>query len=206
MANHKQELPMVAILVVLSTRNMEILCSISYTSPLQSNISLFLLVSPEDFLNFSQSETRIAHGDHLFCPIRIKWRNFIEDLPVKICFIEVSKEKILSIWPTRTKNFKWKIVGNSLCNFCKLDEDYSHYFITCAFLKEFWTKFQNLMKGLGIETKITLKHIVLGYKIDDKNYLALNFLITVVGFSIYMYKLYYKCIYLNRKQSIFRGL
>jgi hypothetical protein len=41
------------------------------------------------------------------------------------------------------------------------------------------------MKGLGIETKITLKHIVLGYKIDDKNYLALNFLITVVGFSIY---------------------
>ena len=31
------------------------------------------------------------------------------------------------------------------------------------------------MKGLGIENKITLNHIVLGYKIDDKNYLALNF-------------------------------
>jgi hypothetical protein len=45
------------------------------------------------------------------------------------------------------------------------------------------------MKGLHIETKITLKHIVLGYKIDDKNYLALNVLITVVGFSIY--KSYY---------------
>ena len=45
------------------------------------------------------------------------------------------------------------------------------------------------MKGLGIENKITLNHIVLGYKIDDKNYLALNFLITVVGFSIY--KSYY---------------
>jgi hypothetical protein len=30
-----------------------------------------------------------------------------------------------------------------------------------------------------------LKHIVLGYKIDDTNYLALNSLITVVGFSIY---------------------
>jgi hypothetical protein len=74
---------------------------------------------------------------------------------------------------------KWKIVGNRLCNFCKLDEDYSHYFITCTFLKEFWTK------KFCIEDKITLKHIVLGYKIDDKNYLALNFLITVVGFSIY---------------------
>jgi len=45
------------------------------------------------------------------------------------------------------------------------------------------------MKQLGIETKITLKHIVLGYMIDDKNYLTLNFLLTVVGFSIY--KSYY---------------
>jgi hypothetical protein len=38
------------------------------------------------------------------------------------------------------------------------------------------------MKGLGIETKITLKHIVLGYKIDNKNDLALRICITVVGF------------------------
>jgi hypothetical protein len=45
------------------------------------------------------------------------------------------------------------------------------------------------MKGLGIENKITLNHIVLGYKIDDKNYLALNFLITVVGY-IDVYKIF----------------
>ena len=49
------------------------------------------------------------------------------------------------IIPNKVLLFKWKIVGNSLCNFCKLDEDYSYYFITCAFLKEFWTKFQNLI-------------------------------------------------------------
>ena len=89
------------------------------------------------------------------------------------------------IIPNKVLLSKWKIVGNSLCNFCKLDEDFSHYFITCTFLKEFWTQFQNLMKGLGIENKITFKYIVLGYKIDDNNYLALIFLITVVGFSIY---------------------
>jgi hypothetical protein len=41
-----------------------------------------------------------------------------------------------------------------------------------------------LKKDLGIENKITLKHRVHGYKIDGKNYLALNFLIAVVGFSI----------------------
>ena len=38
------------------------------------------------------------------------------------------------------------------------------------------------MKGLGIETKITLKHIVLGYKIDDKNDLAFKICITFEGF------------------------
>jgi hypothetical protein len=47
------------------------------------------------------------------------------------------------IIPNKVLLSKWKIVENSLCNFCKLDEDYSHYFITCTFLKEFWTKFQN---------------------------------------------------------------
>jgi hypothetical protein len=54
------------------------------------------------------------------------------------------------------------------------------------------------MKGLVIETKIILKHIVLGYKIDDKNYFELNYLITVVGFSIY--KLY--CISGQSKKCI----
>jgi hypothetical protein len=54
------------------------------------------------------------------------------------------------------------------------------------------------MKEMGIEAKITLKHIVLGYKIDDKNYFVLNILL-LVGFSIY--KSYYR-IYLNRKQSV----
>ena len=44
------------------------------------------------------------------------------------------------------------------------------------------------MKELGIETKNTLKHIELGYKIDDKNYLVLNIMLLVV-FSIY--KSYY---------------
>jgi hypothetical protein len=34
----------------------------------------------------------------------------------------------------------------------KIDEDYSHYFITCTFLNEFWKKCQNLMKELGVST------------------------------------------------------
>ena len=45
---------------------MEILYRISHTSFSQSSNSLCLLVSEKIFLNFSQSETRIAHGNHIF--------------------------------------------------------------------------------------------------------------------------------------------
>ena len=54
----------------------------------------------EDFLNFSQSETRIAHCDYVFRPIWMKLGNLIEDLPymlpVKFALFgqAVSEEKI----------------------------------------------------------------------------------------------------------------
>jgi hypothetical protein len=54
----KQEFPMVAMFVLYRT---------SHTSFIQSNNSLYLpSFRGEDFLNFSPSETRIAHGDHIF--------------------------------------------------------------------------------------------------------------------------------------------
>jgi hypothetical protein len=48
-----------------------------------------LLVSEEKiFFYFSQSEMRIAHGDHVFCLVGMKWGNLIEDLPLdSICKI-----------------------------------------------------------------------------------------------------------------------
>ena len=44
---------------------MEILYRISNTSFLQNNNLLWLIFS-EEFFNFSQSEKRIAHGNHVF--------------------------------------------------------------------------------------------------------------------------------------------
>jgi hypothetical protein len=51
-----------------------------YTSFLQSNNSLSLLVAEENFFYFIKSETRLSHGDHVFCPIGMKCANRIEDL------------------------------------------------------------------------------------------------------------------------------
>ena len=74
LANHKQELPMVAILAVWSARDVKIFYKISQTSFLQSNKQF--IVPP----SFSELETRIAHGDYVFCPISIEWGNLIEEL------------------------------------------------------------------------------------------------------------------------------
>jgi hypothetical protein len=98
--------------------------------------------------------------------------------------------------------FKNDVLNKELIGYNTALRDYLvsgfQYGFTCASIKKMWTKFQILMKEVGIEAKITLKHIVLGYKIDDKNCFVLNILL-LVGFSIY--KSYYR-IYLNRKQSV----
>jgi hypothetical protein len=51
---------------------------------------------------------------------------------------------------------KWKTMKNSLCNLCNIVEDYSHYFRTCIFFKDFWRKIKELLKKSGIENDITL--------------------------------------------------
>ena len=68
-------------------------------------------------------------------------------------------------------------------------EDYSHYFRTCIFFKDFFGKIKELLKKSGIENDITLYHLVFGYKIFDKNYYDFNYFLTIIGFSIY--KAYY---------------
>ena len=82
---------------------------------------------------------------------------------------------------------KWRIAINSQCNFCGQDEDYMylHYFMSCPYLKEFWVKIQQILKKSNIENFVTLKQIVFGYKIFDKDYFDLNYFLTILGFSIY---------------------
>ena len=60
---------------------------------------------------------------------------------------------------------------------------------SCSCLKEFWVKIQQILKKSNIENFVTLKHIVFGYKIFDKDYFDFNYFLTILGFSIY--KAYY---------------
>jgi hypothetical protein len=62
---------------------------------------------------------------------------------------------------------KWKTMKNSLCNLCNIVEDYSHYFRTCIFFKDFWGKIKELLKKGLIENDITLHHLVFGYSCNN---------------------------------------
>jgi hypothetical protein len=66
--------------------------------------------------------------------------------------LKVFRWKLLQfIIPTK----KWKIMENSLCNLCNIEEDDSHYFTT--FFKEFWGKIKEVFFfKCGTENDITL--------------------------------------------------
>jgi hypothetical protein len=70
---------------------------------------------------------------------------------------------------------KWKIANNSQRNFCGQGGDYLHYFISCLYLKELWVKIKKILNKTNIENVVTLKHIVLGYKIFDQDYFDFSY-------------------------------
>ena len=83
----------------------------------------------------------------------------------------------------------WRLSNCSLCNFCQIEEDYIHLFMSCKYLSHFWKKVTELFKKVNFEIIISLKHLVLGYEIFDKEYFDFNYILTILGYSIY--KSYY---------------
>ena len=51
--------------------------------------------------------------------------------------------------------------------------------------KKFLGKIKHLLKKSGFENNIGLKHVVFGYKIYDNELSGFNYLITIIGFTIY---------------------
>ena len=100
--------------------------------------------------------------------------------------LKVFRWKLLQfIVPTKKLLFTWKISESNFCSFCNIEEDYDHLFISCNYLLNFWNKVQKFLKSIHFEINVTLKHLVLGYKLFDKEYFYFNYILTIIGFSIY---------------------
>ena len=57
------------------------------------------------------------------------------------------------------------------------------------YLSHFWKKRYRTIKKVNFEINVSLKHLVLGYTIFDKEYFDFNYILTILGYSTY--KSYY---------------
>ena len=88
--------------------------------------------------------------------------------------LKIFRWKLLQfIFTTKSHLFKWQISTDSLCNVCKVEEDYDHFFMSCKYLDMFWNKINDLLKNLK-ENNIILQHLIFGYTIFDKECIHLT--------------------------------
>ena len=100
--------------------------------------------------------------------------------------LKVYRWKLISyILPNQDNLYKWKISQTPMCFRCDQVDSYQHFFIDCKVLSQFWHSVYEILGKIGITIKFKLRHIVIGYKINDMEYDNLNLILTVLGFSIY---------------------
>ena len=102
----------------------------------------------------------------------------------KLCYF---KYRVLhNILACRKHLFRWKIVDSPYCILCNEIDDYQHFFIDCKRLNNLKLEIEKLLAKLGVANcSWNLKNIVIGYKINNKDYLFINIFITIVAFTIY---------------------
>lgn len=82
--------------------------------------------------------------------------------------------------------YKWKLKDNSECLFCNEIDTYEHLFFECRRLNFLWKKVQEIFNCLGIQNiELSLKTLVLGYKIKNEDYHWINEIFTIVCFIIF---------------------
>ena len=83
---------------------------------------------------------------------------------------------------------KWKIANNSQRNFCGQRWRLSTLLYFLSLSERTLGENKKILNKTNIENFVTLKHIVLVYKIFDKDYFDFNyFFLTILGFSIYTF-------------------
>ena len=141
----------------------------------------------------------------------IKWLRQFEEvndsdisksLVFTFMFLEENKLKIFRwkllnyILPNKCLLYQWKISTDNLCKHCNTKEDYQHFFIDCSLLKDFWQKVGRILTKLHFNKTITLRNLVLGYKIHDEKFYSFNYFLTIIAYSIY------KCYYVSEQNTI----
>ena len=89
--------------------------------------------------------------------------------------------------PHRYNLFKWKLSNSPLCLFDSDLHDSIHLFVKCKHTKLFWMKFNEIVERLyDIDFTFNESFLIDGYKLENKQFKTLNFLITYAKYAIYV--------------------
>ena len=92
---------------------------------------------------------------------------------------------LYKILPNRELLYKWKLADSPRCMVCNEIENYEHYF-KCRYFENFIQFTKDVFQTLGITKNIfQLNNIAIGYKIHDRHYNTINYLISCMAYTMY---------------------
>ena len=100
---------------------------------------------------------------------------------------------LYNLIPCKRNLFLWSLSNSEKCDFCNEKENIEHFFM-CPTFNKFWTNFEHFVCILENyrSFKITLKQIICGCDIENKDKQLLNALIIIACFSIYKSRIIYR--------------
>ena len=104
-----------------------------------------------------------------------------------------------NILPTGKNLKRWKIEETDICRKCGECDDIEHFFVTCKGLDHLWHDVSSNFKRIGVTENLrTTLCMVLGHRLNQEEYTEVNFILTILGYSIF--KAY--CLSENRREYI----
>ena len=98
--------------------------------------------------------------------------------------LKVYRWKLISnILSNQEKLYVWKVSQTPMCPLCNCIDTYQHFFFECKLVLDFWTCIYEKLKMIHFNRKFQLKDLVIGYKIDDKDYWDFNLFLTLLDFQ-----------------------
>ena len=88
------------------------------------------------------------------------------------------------ILPTNATLFRDKIKENDKCHLCEQKQTLTHLFVSCPFVKSFWTQINKLVEDDSIE--LNKETIIYGFTNNIALQLGLNLSLTIAKYYIYI--------------------
>ena len=141
-------------------------------------------VNTTDFNHWERKNIHFGNWNNIYqFKIKERYINKIGHFEFKVLYNMICCKKNLSTW---------KLCDSNLCTFCNVLDDYEHFFVRCKRNKNLWLQLSNYVKTVKNENlDISLKHVIGGWNIENKEYYFINILIEIASFAIYKSKMIY---------------